>query len=200
MSITNYFSLTSKIYDMNITCAECNKTKPSEEYYNCKSRKTGKQAKCKVCQKEYRKVWYNEINPTYFWGDNGYFTKRYDESINYQKEYKRADKDCKIYKLTFENGDIYIGYTKRKISVRLMEHRKHFNYFVKHGKTSIARPISLYHYIIDKSLNSQQIQNLWGSVEVLIQFEGTIKEGLKIEKETIRDYLNKGYNLVNNHK
>lgn len=185
---------------MDITCAECNKTKPSEEYHNCKARKTGKQAKCKSCQKEYRKKWYTEINPTYFWGVDGYFTKRYDENMDYQKDYKRADKDCKIYKLTFENGDIYIGYTKRKISVRIMEHRKHFKYFLKHGKTRMARPISLYHYIIEKSLNSLQIQNLWGSVEVLHQFPGTKEEGIKIEKETIIDYLNKGYTLINNHK
>jgi hypothetical protein len=82
----------------------------------------------------------------------------------------------------------------------MFEHRTHFNYFLKHGKTRTSRPISLYHYIIDKSLNSQQIKDLWGSVEILRQFEGTVKEGLEAEKEFIRDYINKGYTLVNNHK
>ena len=106
---------------MNLTCYKCGKVKHEDEFYNCKPRKTGKQPNCKTCQKIYAKKWRDEINPEYYWGQDGYFVRRYAETIQYQMKYKKADKDCKVYRLTFGDGDIYIGYTKRNIGVRLID-------------------------------------------------------------------------------
>ena len=184
---------------MNLTCNKCNVTKPEEEFYNSKTRKTGKQPNCKTCQKDYKKLWYNEINPQYYWGKNGYFVRRYAETLQYQIDYKRADKDCKVYKLTFQDGDIYIGYTKRNIGVRIVEWKRHWILFKKEPIHPSVTHSSVFKAFLSKGLTEEQIKEVWDSVEVIKQFPGTRYSGLKAEKESIEEYKKNGYNLLNIH-
>lgn len=184
---------------MNLTCNKCGSTKHEDEFYNCKSSKTGKQPNCKACQKEYRKKWYTEINPGYFWGKDGYFVRRYAETIEYNKDYVRADKDCKIYKLTFEDGDMYIGYTKANIKVRMSWWRKHYQEFLSNPSHPRWSTYGLFKAFIQKGLTSEKIQEVFKSVEVIKHFPGTRYAGLKAEKETINEYIQKGFVLVNTH-
>lgn len=175
-------------------CKKCGKNKELTEYYNSKARKDGKQSKCKECCKEYRKVWYTEINPDYYWGKNGYFIKKYEENLEYQKDYRKADRNVKVYSLTLGDGSIYIGMTKRMLFFRMNEHRHHWR-MIKNG--DMNRSLSLYYKFIDEDYTDEQVQSVWDSLEILEDFPGTKYEGLKRERYWMAHYYKKGIQLVN---
>lgn len=175
------------------TCRTCNQTKDTSEFYVCRRRTDGLQYNCKDCCKIKGKE-FREKNPDYYWGKNGYLTKRKDEFSQYVKDRVRADKTCKVYKLTLKDGSIYIGETKTPMNRRMTVHRAEFIQF-KGGKAPYVP--HLYVFMIGAGYSDEDIQNVWKSVEIIEEFEGTKEDSREREKFWIEEHHKLGYTLRN---
>lgn len=181
---------------MSITkqCPGCGKVKDLlKDYHKNNKTKDGKQVYCKVCMNEKSKK-FREKRPDYYWGNDGYFTERREETIQYVKDYQRADGSVKIYKLTLKDGSIYIGETKRRLSVRMNVHKNDFLKF-RNG-TQPYSPI-VYQYMLGAGYSDEDIINVWKSVEIIEQFDGTKKEARAREKYWIQLLTKRGFTLRN---
>lgn len=181
------------------SCNKCGVQKEFTEFSKCARRKDGLQPNCKQCNKEYRKVWYNEINPDYFWGKDGYFVRKYTEELIYQRDYKRANKDVKIYQLTLLDGSVYIGYTKRPMGVRMVEHKRHWKNIVDGIQHKSLKQMSIYYKFRDDNYTPEQVEQVWKSLKILEQFEGSRYDARKREIYWIGKLYKQKKKLVNFH-
>lgn len=182
---------------MSITkqCPGCGKVKDLlKDYHKNKKTKDGKQVYCKVCMNEKSKK-FREKRPDYYWGEtDGYFTQRKDEILKYVKDYQAADGTVKIYKLTLKDGSIYIGETKRRISVRMNVHAGDYLKF-KNG-TQPYSPI-LYQFMLGAGYSDKDIIDVWKSVEIIEEFEGTKQDARDRERYWIQLLIKRGFTLRN---
>ena len=104
---------------MNKICKQCGESKPHEEFSKRTASLDGLQHKCKSCNKIQNDL-YRDKNSEYWSYETGYFSDK--DKWKYILEYNRADKSIKIYKIELPNGEVYIGSTKRHMSVRMTAH------------------------------------------------------------------------------
>lgn len=174
-------------------CNKCGETKPVSEFYKQKKAKDGLQTTCKSCCNKASKE-FREKRPDYYWGNNGYLTQRKKQFSQYVQDRYRADKSCKIYKLTLKDGSIYIGETKTPLNRRITVHRAEFIAF-KGGKAPYV-PL-LYVYMVGAGYTEEDIKKVWASVEIIEEFEGTKAESRRREKYWIEEFTKLGYTLRN---
>jgi hypothetical protein len=172
-------------------CPQCEETKPMADYYKNKSSKDGLQRCCKQCCNINSKK-FRETNPNYYWGDNGYFTKRYDETIQYQLDMSRADKSSKIYMIETPDG-VYIGSTKRHLYNRTNTHMS--DYLAgKRGSLKVKLPLlhgSFNKYPLD------EVRQFLKDTKVLEEFDGDRYETKRKESYWMECYKRLGFKLLN---
>jgi len=120
------------------TCLKCKKTKAASEFYKCSSRKTGKQPNCKQCNKEEGMYFRHVLRQEYYWSENGsgYFEKDYEKTLEYYRDYVRADKVPFVYSIETPSG-IYIGCSRSKFVVRKGRHKIDYMRFVRGQKANV---------------------------------------------------------------
>lgn len=175
-------------------CPQCGLVKPETNYYKNKTKKDGLQRCCKECCNLNSKK-FRETNPKYYWGDAGYFTQRYEKTMEYTKEIHRANKSSKIYKITTPDG-IYIGSTKRKLNLRLNTHMGDYkNRFIKRGISVI--PL-LYQSFSKYSI--EEVRTFLRNVELIEEFNGNLHETKGREDFWIEYYRGMGYTMLNTYR
>lgn len=175
-------------------CTQCDLTKSKTEFYNNKSSKDGLQRTCKSCCNINSKK-FRDNNPEYYWGTDGYFTQRYEETLEYVKELCRANKTSKIYKITTPDG-IYIGSTKRKFKLRLNTHLTDYkNRHVKRG----VNVIPLLYNTFDK-YSFDEAKKFIYSAELIEEFDGTLLKTKEREDFWMEYYRGLGYTMLNTYR
>ena len=177
-----------------IKCNTCGKEKSISLFHKCSKRKTGVQSRCKSCVKEYNKLYRKEINPTYWNAVDGYFSDK--RKIEYIKEYGKANKTCKIYRMDLPDGSVYIGATMARLNVRLNQHIN--DYVTTHIKKRFkySRNITYLHEEFHK-YTMDRIKLIVRSAYILEEFEGTRYEMLKKEVEWMDKIENEGKRILN---
>lgn len=172
-------------------CPQCEVTKPTTDYYKNKTKKDGLQRCCKECCNTNSKKFRN-INPKYYWGEQGYFTQRYEKILEYVKEMHRANKSSKIYKITTPDG-IYIGSTKRRFKLRMNTHLSDYvNRYLKRGVKVVPLLYkSFSNYTID------EVKTFLRNAELLEEFDGTSHETKGREDFWMEHYRGMGYPMLN---
>jgi hypothetical protein len=105
-------------------CVKCREVKDESNFSKCSARKDGLQWNCKECNKEDNQKFRTQINPNHHaeWQRNN--PQRLSELVN---RYVRADKPGIIYSIKNPNGDVYIGQSKKYMTVRKTSHTTHYN-------------------------------------------------------------------------
>lgn len=176
---------------MEKQCAQCKEVKPVADYYKNKTSKDGLQRCCKTCCNINSKR-FREERPDYYWGKNGYFTNRYDETIEYQLKMSRADKSSKIYMIETPDG-VYIGSTKRFLYNRMTTHYSDYKAALK-GKDKVKLPLL---HASFKKYTSDEVKQFLKEVKILEEFEGDRYETHRKESYWIEYYKRLGFNLLN---
>lgn len=124
-------------------CMKCRETKDTTLFSKCSRNKDGLQHNCKDCNKEDNQKFRTQINPNHHaeWQRNN--PERLCELVN---RYVKADKPGIIYSIKNPNGDVYIGQSKKYMTVRKTSHTTHYNR-AKKGKMN---PLPLLHDSFDK--------------------------------------------------
>jgi hypothetical protein len=124
-------------------CIKCRESKEETQFSKCSARKDGLQNNCKSCNKQDNQKFREELNPNHHseWQKNNP-----DRLCELVKRYTKADKPGIIYSIKNPNGDVYIGQSKKYITVRKTSHTTHYNR-AKKGKMN---PLPLLHASFDK--------------------------------------------------
>jgi hypothetical protein len=159
-------------------CNQCGKTKPLTEFHKKTKSKDGKQDKCKSCVKVVNQN-FREEKPQY---QNQWVKANKRHYVQYQLDYKRADKSSLIYKISSPDDMVYIGSTKTHLFVRFIYHKR--DYRCNYGR------IPELHKSFDK----------WGydahRFELLIDLGDLPRKELnEIESKIIEAYKQKGMSL-----
>lgn len=104
-----------RIEHASLTCNKCLQDKPVDQFHKCKGRVTGRQGSCKQCQNS--------------------LTKSYRERTHMAYWKHRKDAPYSIYKITNPEGEMYVGYTGTKPSIRWGRHKAQFT----HGKAKLVK-------------------------------------------------------------
>ena len=169
-------------------CIYCNTIKTFKDFHKRTKSADGLQKKCKVCTNKYNDKYRKEINPTYWNSKDGYFSDK--TNWDYINDYRRADKDIKIYILRVVDY-FYIGMTKARLNVRINTHRADYRNPTKHGS------MPKLHSMFDK-LTQEGVDDVLSKAVVLETRPGTRYDGYRLEKKWIRYYAEKGWPLLNN--
>ena len=170
-------------------CNKCNQVKPYTEFHKRTYKGVqGYQYRCKICQNEYNLKYRKEIRPKYWNPKDGYFSHK--KNWEYIIDYRRADKDIKVYLMKVKDDWFYIGMTKAKLNVRLSTHKADYN--TKRGW------LPELHKMWD-TMSKKEIEECLASTIVLETKPGTRYQGLKLEKKWIKFYKQRGYKLLNMH-
>lgn len=166
---------------INKVCKKCKLTKPVNEFYNNKTAYDGLQAKCKDCCKEANKQ-FHQKNPTYYWGSQeSYFRKNYDKAIEYQREKSKATNVCKIFRIDLPDGEIYIGSTRRTLSlIRNSIKQDHVRY-----RKQVNSETSILHKFLIK-FPEEKCFELIKSLYLVQEFIGTRTELVAKQIEVIK--------------
>ena len=159
-------------------CNECGKVKDYNEFHKMTAAKDGKQNKCKACIKVMNKE-FRETNPKYQVEWQRTNSKTW---FQYMNEYKRANKNSLIYKITAPDEKVYIGQTKSRLGVRFAFHKIHYKNYK--GR------LPLLHKSFDAwGVNSHRFE--------LLADLGDLprKDLVKIESNIITAYQQKGISL-----
>lgn len=175
-------------------CKQCGLDKPTTEFYKNKSNKDGLQRCCKQCCNINSKK-FRDINPEYYWGDNGYFTQRYDEVLEYVKEMCRANKSSKIYKIITPDG-IYIGSTKRKFNLRLNTHLT--DYTNRYLRRNIKVIPLLYKSFSNYTI--EEVKQFLKNAEIIEEFDGTLLKTKEREDFWMEYYRSTGHDMLNTYR
>lgn len=179
---------------MDKECNMCGLLKPYEQFSKNRSAKDGLQRHCKTCSQKQSKK-FRKINKDYYWGDNGYFRRNYEEILNYNQRYYNAHYPIKIYLMELPEG-FYIGCTKTRINVRIKDHLSDYRHYrLKKGE----KKMPLLYDALDK-YTLKEVRQFIRSTKVIEEFEGDHQK--KFEKETywIQHYKNLGKNMLNKIK
>ena len=103
-------------------CNQCGKTKPLTEFHKKTKSNDGRQGKCKSCVKIVNEN-FREEKPQY---QTQWVKAHKKEYLEYQRDYKRADKSSLIYKIVSPDGMVYIGSTQTYLFLRLLYHKRDF--------------------------------------------------------------------------
>jgi len=172
-------------------CPQCGENKPTTEFYKNKTSNDGLQRCCKICCNINSKK-FRETRPDYYWGKDGYFTNRYDETLQYSKDHSRADKSSKIYAIETPDG-IYIGSTKRHLSNRISTHLTDYR-AVHRG---IAKPhLPGLHKSFDK-YTEEEVRQFLKDSKLVEEFEGDRLQTKRRESFWIQYHKQMGYRLLN---
>jgi hypothetical protein len=172
-------------------CPQCGQDKKLSEYYKNKTSKDGFQRCCKVCCNINSKK-FREDRPEYYWGEGGYFRKRYKETIQYQLDMSRADKSSKIYMIETPDG-VYIGSTKRFLYNRTNTHMSDY-LSGKRGLLKVKLPLlhaSFSKYTLD------EVRKFLKDTKVLEEFDGDRYETKRKESYWMEYYKRLGFTLLN---
>ena len=173
-------------------CNQCKLEKPLTEFNKCTSMKDGKQAKCKKCCRANSKF-FRQLNPDYYWGaKNSYFVVNAKEREAYAKDYNKANKSIKIYRIDMPDGSIYIGATKRFMLSRLNGHLCDLSRF---KRNKIATLPLLHSYL--NQFTKKQATKIIKSAYVIREFEGTRSDMYQAEKEEILRLRETGVKMLN---
>lgn len=159
-------------------CGECNELKAFTQF----SRRTASldllQHKCKQCNsKDNKDFRINKPEHHADWQKNNA-----EQHIRNVTRYRKGDKSSKIYSISNENGEYYIGMTNTHISVRMFEHKTHFRR--RHGDMPG----------LHKSFDTFGFDN--HKVDVLLELEGIDRKQLRfIEKVFIQLFHQQGKSL-----
>lgn len=149
------------------TCTTCNKNKPLDEFYNCKSNSDGKQYKCKQCSKEYGKEWRTDINPTYHYH---YFKNpEHYKLLKKRVEKNRRGTTSKVYFIQLPDDKVYVGSTTQNIKRRIDTHVNKYNRYLT-DKESSAHP--QLHQELDKYIHTEAIHILRNNYHVIEEWDG----------------------------
>lgn len=164
-------------------CTKCGILKDYTQFSKCTSAKDGHQWHCKECNNKDNYKFRHEIDPTYM---NRWFDKHRTHWNEYSNDYQGSNNVNKVYSITNPNGDVYIGFTRRKkIYFRWKEHKK----FYKEGKNNIP--------LLYESFDKHGVEN--HQFEIIKEWEGMKAEGKELESSYIKYYqnLNKSLNINN---
>ena len=156
-------------------CGDCNELKPITQFSKNRSSTDGLQKKCKSCNSK-DNLQFRTEKPEHHadWQKNN--PQQHNRNV---ARYRKADKPGKIYSLTNENGEHYIGMTQTHMSVRMSAHKQHFR------KSNGELPN------LHKSFDQFGIDN--HKVNVLLELEGIDKTQLRfIEKAFIQSFNQQG--------
>jgi hypothetical protein len=159
-------------------CKQCNKSKPISEFSKRSASSDGLQPKCKQCNsKDNLKFRTDKPEHHEQWQkDNA------EQHVRNVTRYRKADKSGKIYSISNENGEHYIGMTNTHITVRIFEHKTHYRR--RHGD------IPKLHESFDKFGFDNH------KVDVLLELEGIERTQLRlIEKAFIQSFYQQGKSL-----
>jgi hypothetical protein len=177
------------------TCLKCKKTKPASEFYKCSSRPTGKQPHCKVCNREEGIYFRNVLRPEFYWSENGsgYFEKDYEKTLEYYRDYVRADKVPFVYSIETPYG-IYIGCSRSLFVVRKGRHKIDYMRHVRGQKGSRLPGL---HKAFDK-LGEDWVKCM-DTMKVLEEFPKGFTQSQLLTKERtyIKKYEAQGITLLN---
>jgi len=175
-------------------CNQCGVTKSEKEFYKCKARPTGLQAKCKECCKQDGLKFRNE-NPQYYTGnDTSYFVKNREQWNSYLKQFLKCDKPATIYSIETPHG-LYIGCTHGYLWNRMKVHRRDYR---RHQKGLPGSRIPLLHNAWDKMGGEEWLKTLL-DVRVIEEFPKDITQSqlLTLEKQYIKKFESQGITLLN---
>lgn len=159
-------------------CKQCGELKELNQFSKRSASTDGLQPKCKQCNSK----------------DNLQFrTEKPEHHMLWQKDnahqhlrnvtrYRKGDKSGKIYSITNENGECYIGMTNTHLSVRMLEHRMHYRR--RHGE------LPALHNSFDKFGFDNH------KVDVVLELDNINRTQLRlIEKAFIQSFKQKGISL-----
>ena len=175
-------------------CIQCKETKSEKEFYKCKSRPTGLQAKCKTCQKIDGAKFRNQ-NPEYYNGsDESYFVKNKEQWNAYQRQFLKADKNSIVYCIETPFG-LYIGSTKAYLWNRVSVHRRDYRRHIKGLAISTTPGL---HEGWDKMGGDEWLKTLL-DIKIVETFDVSMPSHILKQKE--REYIQKferqGIELLN---
>jgi hypothetical protein len=159
-------------------CKECNKVLALSQFSKRSASPDGLQPKCKQCNsKDNLKFRTDKPEHHEQWQKNNS-----EQHVRNVTRYRKADKASKIYSISNENGEHYIGMTNTHISVRMFEHKTHYRR--RHGD------IPGLHESFDKFGFDNH------KVDVLLELEGIDRTQLRfIEKAFIQSFYQQGKSL-----
>lgn len=176
---------------MEKLCPQCETTKSVADFYKNKSKKDGLQRCCKTCCNINSKK-FRDINPEYYWGNDGYFTKDKEKFLKYSRDISRADKSSKIYSIETPDG-IYIGSTKRMLYKRMGTHLTDY----RAGKKDKSRYcIPLLHGSFNK-YSIDEVKEFLKNVKLIEEFDGNILETRRKESYWMEYHKQMGFTLLN---
>ena len=115
-------------------CRVCKVEKELGEFNKDKSRKDGLQNKCKICQKQYKKQYYQRNKETMNQYQKQYFQRNKEAIKEYQKEYVQRNKEeIKAYRKQ------YVQRNKEEIKQYYKEYNK--DYYRRNPEKQKARGI-----------------------------------------------------------
>jgi hypothetical protein len=159
-------------------CGECNELKKITQFSKRTASSDGLQQKCKQCNSKDNQQFRTEKPEHHIlWQKNN--AKQHIRNV---MRYRKADKPSKIYSISNENGEYYIGMTNTHITVRMFEHKTHFRR--RHG--DIPK--------LHESFDTFGFDN--HKVNVLLELEGIDRTQLRfIEKAFIQSFTQQGKSL-----
>jgi hypothetical protein len=159
-------------------CKECSKVKEITQFSKRKASTDGLQPKCKQCNSKDNELFRTEKPEHHMLWQK----INAEQHLRNVSRYRRADKASVIYSITSPDGYVYIGMTQTYVSVRMLEHRKHFRR--EHGKLPI----------LHQSFDKFGFEN--HKVDVVLELEGIDRTQLRfIEKSFIQSFQQKGISL-----
>lgn len=175
-------------------CSQCRKVKTTDQFYKSKREKDGYQIYCKDCSKENNKI-FRMKNPNYYWGtEDSYFVKNYDETMQYAKEYGRANKSLKIYVIETPEG-IYIGGTRRHYHTKMTFHKNNLKNFI--DKTYDSNNIICLNEVLVK-YSIEEAHKMIDNAKIVFEKENPEPDDLSIKRrQYIQHYVDKGYKVLN---
>jgi hypothetical protein len=159
-------------------CRECNELKEITKFSKRAASTDGLQQKCKSCNSK-DNLQFRIEKPEHHadWQKNNA-----EQHIRNVMRYRKADKPSKIYSISNENGEYYIGMTNTHLSVRMFEHKTHYRR--RHGDIPG----------LHKSFDTFGFDN--HKVNVLLELEGIDRTQLRfIEKAFIQSFHQQGKSL-----
>ncbi len=166
------------------TCLKCGKSKPTSEFSKRLASKDGLQSRCKKCNSVDNEKFRTEINPEHHAKWQKAHPQRLCELVS---AYRKADKSSKIYAITNPKGEVYVGMTNMKFSVRMMEHRTRFRR-IELGKEGTTMPM-LHNSFIKYGMENHKFELLFESDRL------SRPELKKLESKFIEIYKQKGKSL-----
>jgi hypothetical protein len=175
-------------------CTQCKIEQPTTEFNKHSGTKDQLQYRCKTCSKSNSKYFRDVLRPDYYWGEeNGYFVKNKEKTDMYNKDYCKANKVAKIYRIDLPGG-VYIGATKRHLHTRLTQHFTDFKRTLRHTKNLSYLP--LLHTELAK-YELSEIRKFIRTGYVIEELNGNSVEMKEREKEWIIKLSGEGIKLLN---